>query len=291
MQIQFGRTGEERKALVTAIGEILETKPQYMGAPGFAYRIGVYTVTKDGTLECDGQEDASALLSALAARGFLPVLKEPAGTGLDGVFAIDLPFEDAGGLAQENLKKLVMGKASLIRAALGGNLADDTLPVIVEDGKASFPWFRLGIDADSIAAWSHFVCALCDTAKKQKRVVMSQKPYDGSEKYAMRCFLLKLGFIGDEYKEARRVILANLSGNGSHKKPKDAPSCPADESDRLVYGGLCCVPPTDGNYASYLRDATDEQLGKAIAQMEASPEGNKGRIAVCRRELEKRRTS
>ena len=38
-----------------------------------------------------------------------------------------------------------------------------------------------------------------------------------NEKYAFRCFLLQLGFIGDEYKAARRVLLKNLTGNGAWK--------------------------------------------------------------------------
>lgn len=171
-------------------------------------------------------------------------------------------------------------------------------------------------------AWSFFVCALRDTAIRQKRVVMSEKPYDGSEKYAMRCFLLKLGFIGEEYKQARKTLLANLSGNGSHKNPKEDSPSPAsagqdaetelaealadaelvhsvnvsfgdddmDEGERLVRGGLCCVPPTDVNYASYLQQAMDAQLCEAVAHMESAPEGHKGRIAACKRELTKRET-
>ncbi|MDL2234669.1 hypothetical protein LJC07_00755 [Christensenellaceae bacterium OttesenSCG-928-L17] len=255
VHILFKKTGAERKAMVTAIGEILDAKPQYMGAPGFAFSIGGYTVTKDGTLECGEQEvdGIRSLLSALAERGFVPVdapvfatgeadaepeptgieaideepeskAADTIGTELDGTFAIALSSEGMSDTAASNLRKLVIGKALLIRAALGENLADgaDALPVIFEDGKVSFPWFRLGIDADTIAAWSFFVAALCETAKKQKRVIMNEKPYDGSEKYAMRCFLLKLGFIGEEYKQARAIILAGLSGDGSHKHPKEA---------------------------------------------------------------------
>ncbi|MDD7220678.1 MAG: hypothetical protein PUI16_12015 [Clostridia bacterium] len=42
-----------------------------------------------------------------------------------------------------------------------------------------------------------------------------------NEKYAFRCFLLWLGFIGDEYKAARRVLLKNLTGNGAWKNGGD----------------------------------------------------------------------
>lgn len=36
-------------------------------------------------------------------------------------------------------------------------------------------------------------------------------------KYAFRFFLLWLGFIGDDYKAVRRVLLKNLVGNGTWK--------------------------------------------------------------------------
>ena len=38
-----------------------------------------------------------------------------------------------------------------------------------------------------------------------------------AEKYAFRCFLLRLGFIGNEYKAERKILLKNLSGNSSWK--------------------------------------------------------------------------
>jgi hypothetical protein len=39
MRVTFNKTGAERKALVTAIGEILKTKPTYKGMPSAAYEI------------------------------------------------------------------------------------------------------------------------------------------------------------------------------------------------------------------------------------------------------------
>ncbi len=333
MEIRFEKTGAERKALVVAISEITGEASKYLGAPGFAYRVGGFTISKDGTVDTGaaGAEDVSSLLAALAARGFVtadaPGLCVPAsedspapGSGeggpAPGTMCIELPAEgltDAD--AFDNLKKLAAGKAALIRRALGDDLAEgaEALPITLADGKVGFPWLRFGMDADSIAAWSTFAAKLCVTAKTQKRVILKEKPLreGDSEKFAMRCFLLKLGFIGDEYKAARKVILAGLPGDGSHKTNgghgKGSPIAieePVDSSgaaeglhgddihpaadDSLVYGGLCCVPPTDGNYTSYLHKATDEQLRQAIAQMQAAPHGNMGRIAACKRELVKR---
>jgi hypothetical protein len=134
---------------------------------------------------------------------------------------IDLPafgFTDA---AFNNLQKLAAGKAALIRMALGKNLAGgaEALPILRGEEKVCFPWFRSDMEPGEIAAWLRFVSSLCIAAKKQKRVILKEKePGEGaSERFAMRCFLLKLGFIGDETKEARRIILARLPGNGSHK--------------------------------------------------------------------------
>lgn len=41
---------------------------------------------------------------------------------------------------------------------------------------------------------------------------------DENEKYAFRCFLLRLGFIGQEYKTTRKVLMKNLEGNAAWKK-------------------------------------------------------------------------
>jgi hypothetical protein len=60
------------------------------------------------------------------------------------------------------------------------------------------------------------VTALGEMAKKQQRVLATDKPVD-NEKYAFRCFLLRRGFIGEEYAAARAILLRNSSGDGSHK--------------------------------------------------------------------------
>ena len=43
-----------------------------------------------------------------------------------------------------------------------------------------------------------------------------------NEKYAFRCFLLRLGFIGAEYKNALKILLRNLSGNAAFRDAKNA---------------------------------------------------------------------
>ncbi len=265
MEFRFYRTGAERKALVMAISEIMEVKAQYLGAPGFGYKVGDIIISKDGVVETDTMdtEALSTLLDALAARGFVPeIMCEPAAAApaeqsaaivkteaiietteeFPAALCIELPGEGLSGAALDNLRKLVARKADLIRRALGHDLVEDAeaLPIITDGEKVQFPWFRFGMDAQNIAAWSAFASALLETAKKQKRVIMKEKPLakDDSEKYAMRCLLLKLGFIGEVYKDTRRIILAGLSGDGAHKSGKQG---------ALV---SCCL--ATGDYNTYM---------------------------------------
>jgi hypothetical protein len=121
-----------------------------------------------------------------------------------------LSFFTEDGIA--NLEKLIASKADLIMKALGV----DALPIEQTESTLKFPWFRFPAGSDEVAAYSRFIGALCAAAKKQKRVTAHEKTVD-NEKYAFRCFLLRLGFIGDEYKQVRKILLRNLAGNSAFK--------------------------------------------------------------------------
>lgn len=229
MRIEFHRTGAERKALVTAIGEILEVRPKYKGMPSAAYEIAYFTVTKEGTLEFADRvdsEEVENLLEQLADRGIVAALAEMAQAWLNAR-AEELseksgtgPQEENVGLTVEipldkvavgNLTKLLDAKGNLIRKALG--ITD--LRIEVLDDRVAFPWFSQ-VDADSAAAYTHFISALCEMSRNAKRVTATEKPVE-NEKYAFRCFLLRLGFIGTEYKAERKILLRNLSGSTAFK--------------------------------------------------------------------------
>ena len=117
--------------------------------------------------------------------------------------------------ALENLKRLVESKGSLIKKALDA----DTLELEITEDVVRFPWFEDGTDLDAVKAYTHFVTALCEMARVQKRVTAKEKETD-NDKYAFRCFLLRLGFIGNEYKQERKILLRNLTGSSAFKAPK-----------------------------------------------------------------------
>ena len=53
-------------------------------------------------------------------------------------------------------------------------------------------------------------------AQRQKRVIPTAADTD-NDKYTFRCFLLRLGFIGNDYKATRKVLLKNLTGNSAFR--------------------------------------------------------------------------
>ena len=120
----------------------------------------------------------------------------------------------------EKLKNLVASKASLFKKALG----TDDLTIQRADGKISFPWFH-GADSAKVQAYSRLVKALYQFAKNAKRVTAKEHEVP-NEKYAFRCFLLRLGFIGKEYKDCRKILLEKLSGSAAFRNggKKDAVS-------------------------------------------------------------------
>ncbi len=240
MERRFNVTGERRKEMVKVISGIVGMKAVYMRMPTCAYAISNFTVSKEGTLVWDERTDSGTVekvLAGLAQAGFTAELEEtaeaqaepqdsaeetaeaqmepeaPTEEPQEGIgLTVSLPRESFTDAALENLHRLVDAKAALIKKAL----AVESLPVEADEEKVSFPWFADGQDGDAAKAYTHFITALCDMARKQKRVTAKERPAD-NEKYAFRCFLLRLGFIGEEYKNERKVLLKNLSGNGSFK--------------------------------------------------------------------------
>ena len=111
-----------------------------------------------------------------------------------------------------NLTNLLESKGSLIKKALGIS----ELPIEISEEQISFPWFSNSLDADAVKAYTDFIAALCKMSREQKRISSIEKAVE-NEKYAFRCFLLRLGFVGAEYKADRKILLENLAGSSAFK--------------------------------------------------------------------------
>lgn len=239
MQINYNRTGPQRKALVAAISAITGQAASYKGAPTFAYEIGGITVDKAGTVSSPDTGALARLVDALAEQGFAgeqeaatatppvndadevePAEVMPATTPSTATrtseekSAVDFMNAGLDETALANLEKLVDSKAALFKAAFGTNSVEYIADPAT--GSITFPWFKADATLEEMNAYTRFVVSLCQMAKTLKRVTATAKDVD-NEKYAFRCFLLRLGFIGAEYKAERKILLSNLSGNGSFK--------------------------------------------------------------------------
>ena len=213
MTIEFHLTGEKRKALVKAISEILEIPAEYQYMPTCAYKIGeCYTVTKEGNLEISDSADSKEtehLMEELKKRGYdVPDTTEPESTKL----TVQMPADFFTEHTLSNLRQICENKATLFKAAF----QTDSLDIISSDEKMEFPWFTVRQDGDADACCT-FISMLCEFAKNQGRI--NRKP-DTSDnpKYTMRCFLIRLGMVGAEFKTTRKAILRNLTGNSAFRK-------------------------------------------------------------------------
>lgn len=197
MRAKIHLNGKERKELVKAIEGITGEKAIYRKVPTCNYDIGQITVLKDATIE---YPEGSDIMEQLADAGFEV-------EDLQNRLTIEIP-NDLTPEQLENLKLLVSSKEDLLKKATGAK----NLKILEEEGKVKFPWFELTGEAGESEAYMQLVAMMAAMAKKQKRVTAKPRQTD-NDKYTFRCFLLRLGFIGDKYKTARRILLRNLHGN------------------------------------------------------------------------------
>ncbi|MFZ5988027.1 MAG: amidoligase family protein [Bacillota bacterium] len=236
--------GIARKELAQALANVLESEVSYKGAPSFNYTVAdsngnEWVITKGDELvfptdSTNRADTLGKLKDALAETGF----------STEGCSSkITISAEGHTGSTLRNLLNMVASKEGIILKAIGAddinrfnrdfidninrfkpetveNLKEllpaptDIKPLVeFGDGTITFNWFPATLDAE-IEAYTLFAQALNQQAMVQK-TASNKETITDNEKFTFRVFLLKLGFIGDEYKSARKVLLKNLSGNGS----------------------------------------------------------------------------
>ena len=253
MKVNYNIQKEERKAMVGIVGKVLETKPVYCGAPSFSYKVGAFEITKDGSLCFDDATDEATVAhvrTALREAGFMskdsgneafytdtgaddPIQTEAAGDDApvqmeamekhaptketeaapdEDSLSVSLPRTLFTEMSLKNLDALLLSKGRLIRHAFDIREATYTL----EGDRITFAWLHGTITDETAKAYAEFISKLCQMARMQKRVTAKEKIVD-NEKYAFRCFLLRLGMIGSAYKESRKILLQNLTGSSAFK--------------------------------------------------------------------------
>ncbi len=241
-------TGLERKQLASVIADTIGEQPKYAGVPSFNYNAGGWTVNKQGivtTPEMGIKEEHVTLRMVLDALNIAEAKPE-------GNLTITLSMDGHNGNTLRNLVNLIWSKQTLIQKALARyevilaasfvkainavpiDSLEDFVRVVnnaIEAGEItgrsdldidlvektiSFSFFNASLDAEEVHAFGVFCWQLNEQAKKQKFSSTKQKETN-NDKYAFRCFLLKLGFIGAEYKAERNILLSRLDGNAAYR--------------------------------------------------------------------------
>ena len=232
MKLDYNCTGADRKNLVAVLADHTGQKAKYLGAPSFAYQVDCITVDKNGILHLNDMADpdwVDAIQARLAASGFTCISEtydnpqpEPVMDDEPEGISIQTPMASFTESSLQNLFDLVDAKGNLIKKALG--VSDLTINLL--DDRLAFDWFPADSTPEEVNAYTAFVAALCEMARTQKRITAKEKEVD-NEKYAFRCFLLRLGFIGAEHKQTRKILLRNLSGSSAFK------SAPAAKEEQV----------------------------------------------------------
>lgn len=235
MKVTYNLT--DRKPFVKALEVVTGEDAIYKRTPTYAYEVGCFTITREGNLEFDDMADPEYIdevLKCLDARGFkyesseyhseqpAPEMEEHTVSGAaietqlteDCRLTVSMPRNQFTDQMIENLKNLLIAKGELIKKAL--NIKE--LPIEIKEEWIKFSWFPESA-LSKMMTYTKLVTALCDMAKNQKRISAKVKE-STNEKYEFRCFLLRLGFIGDEYKQDRKILLENLEGSAAFKTKK-----------------------------------------------------------------------
>lgn len=206
-----------RKQLAHLISEALGETVTYMGAPSFAYRIGGASLDRNwelNTTELDKQQVGAIITTTQDAGYTIRSSDAEDGVGLSLAFPTTGWEETTAG----KLEALLAAKSPLITKALG--ILEAPMQVDEEAGRVVFAWFATTPNPEVIEAAACLIERMIAYAKSATRI--NPTPTTAvNEKYAMRCWLLRLGMIGPETKPARQVLLRRLDGNAAWKTPPE----------------------------------------------------------------------
>lgn len=263
----FSVTGLERKQVAHIIAEAIDVEVEYAGAPTFRYLAGGWVIDRESTVTSPeipiGQKGS--------LRQVFEALKI-AGAKVEGDGTVTLSLGGHDGNSLRNAVNLIWAKQYLIQKSLGRErdivpaslveainavpivtleefaeainggidagliVGDSDLDFDLTDQTISFSFFNASLDADEVGAFLTLCYQISGQAKKQKFSSTKQKEAP-NESYAMRCFLLKLGFIGTEFKTERKVLLARLSGNSSFRTEQSRLLAEEKRKARSTQGG------------------------------------------------------
>ena len=261
---------DNRKEAAARLAEIIGAESRYTRVPRCAYEVGPYTIEKDGSITV--AEDADlAPLQALADEGLVEPFEAPvtehAAEEAEAEpisLTVEVPMKHHNGATLRNLINLIYTRAGLLNKALGTGfrvdeelieaLKDDACTLTTESllqaigdfeaehGKAidgltftpegiTFASLPETTDAEKLRTFTILAGMMNKQALDQKRI-QAKTVNEENEKYALRIWLTRLGMNGAEFKEARKVLMANLTGHCAFRTPAEEAKWKARQAEK-----------------------------------------------------------
>lgn len=204
----YGTEGQRLREMAELIGEVSQGDKLYHRKEKF-YSIGEWVLASDpyggvsvtsGMFDADDAESALKALDTLGIAGYVPD---------EGVTIFFTPDVYDMKLIT-NLCNIMSARNELIVQALG---LEEEIQIIIDRDLA----FGIPLNAfsfEKVEACIYLLRQASTMAAGTGKARM--KPCDGSNpKYQMRSWLLRLGFIGDQFARPRRTLLDGLVGDGA----------------------------------------------------------------------------
>ena len=243
----------DRKLVVKALEECAGVKAKYMGVPSFAYMITIngrtYTIDRAGRITLDDVEvELEALINGTNEEKETEA-RELAQENEALDFDITIPMEGHTGSTLRNMLNMLYSKqpvikkvfeieADILQADFIADLNKSSIQTIEEfktgiagkqqsgfngiefnftNNTITFKFFRHLQEPDRLEAYTQFISLLSKSARGLSHASPKLTATD-SYKFTMRTWLIRLGFVGHEYKKSRMLLLKNLEGNGAYRK-------------------------------------------------------------------------
>ena len=239
------KTMENRKVLVKRLERLTGTKAVYTRMPECAFVVGDFKVERYGTLVIgDDAEIFEALLSEGMIKEYVPEPEpEPEKEPEPSKVEVSFPMEGHTARSLRNLAAMLYSRGRLISKSTGGEFScsadqmeklkeaetvpaflgavrEDLKGIAFEGDTLTFTGFPETKSASRTRTFTQLASMMNALAIQQGRVLARE--VDGSnERYIFRIWLMHLGMEGETYKEARRILLAPLSGNKAFRTPEN----------------------------------------------------------------------
>ena len=211
--LKFTKQPKGRKHLAALIATHYGATVNYL----FAYQIGEATLDRDWLLHLPDDTDTTGLVDAATQAGY-PIDAADETVAEELGLTLAFPTTDWDDTTAGKVEATLAAKGRLIATAL--QIPATPMHLDEQAGKAEFDWFDHVPDPQVVEAATVLIARIIDHAKAATRISAKPAETGGNDKYAMRCWLLRLGMIGDDTKRARRTLLKPLDGNAAWRTPK-----------------------------------------------------------------------